>query len=810
MLVAQWGYSQEIYQPLIDRYNSVDYIFEGQVIQSHPYLTADGLTIYTSNVIQIFKVFKGNISCGTIEMITDGGMVGDLSMTGSHSLMPVVGDIGIFLTSATTKELPAQSVYTFTNTDKVDATYDWQSFIHYQFDNSNWNAYDLWQTFSDLNTLYNLTDQITGLQYIDCGAQLPTPPQPIPAAYHPDAMPIYSHAEFNRQKDKMEYAKIHSNRPKSSRSTQTLDYTMSNPHITGINPQYFEFDINLSDANAGGSRYFTWAYARLVYDPAVFGDSIAIHGRIDVTNGTLADTNCYFVINPNDESYYSVDIPIASHDYGYCKSQITTNPQQVAHVKMRMLGCGGGSRVSIIDTLDFFGSAVMVSLSAYSNASNDSMQTLYDAVSTSSTTIPTCHATINSFDPLIVNAGVRDILNIHGIQFGASRGIGNLYFYKADDANSGMSLALEDSDYILWSDTLVKIYVPSVEDSLSGSAVGTGKFRIVTSAMQSDTTADSLNVYYALTNLWLPNHHKFFDYLYNKSGSGGYQFFVDTSVSHHPHIYDCVKTALHDWVCATGVNFAILRDTFGLADTARIDNTNLITMGPLPSSIGAKCTRISGSCSNINVGKVKEIDLVISDDPSITWFTDTSGHRAVPYGELDLYAVLLHEFGHAVGHRHVIDPSAIMYYKTPNVPTSGLPAYQRGVVLTADNSAVDGGLREVDSSRHSSTLIGCPNSPNMIILTTTGCRVFSGIEDVVASGSIKVYPNPFDKKISIQSELPIVSISISNIVGIEINHWDINRQKGAMIDITQNIASGIYFITIKSDWSTDIIKLSHD
>jgi hypothetical protein len=39
--------------------------------------------------------------------------------------------------------------------------------------------------------------------------------------------------------------------------------------------------------------------------------------------------------------------------------------------------------------------------------------------------------TITSFDPLVVDGGVGTTLNIHGYQFGASRGNGNLYFYKA-------------------------------------------------------------------------------------------------------------------------------------------------------------------------------------------------------------------------------------------------------------------------------------------------------------------------------------------------------------------------------------------
>ena len=69
---------QEIPIDIVDRINAVDYIFEGTVIKSTPYKTENGKYILTSNTIEIHKVLKGDLSCGTVELVTNGGMVDDL------------------------------------------------------------------------------------------------------------------------------------------------------------------------------------------------------------------------------------------------------------------------------------------------------------------------------------------------------------------------------------------------------------------------------------------------------------------------------------------------------------------------------------------------------------------------------------------------------------------------------------------------------------------------------------------------------------------------------------------------------------
>src|SRR5205807_410754 len=93
-----------------------------------------------------------------------------------------------------------------------------------------------------------------------------------------------------------------------------------------------------------------------------------------------------------------------------------------------------------------------------------------------------------------------------------------------------------------------------------------------------------------------------------------------------------------------------------------------------------------------------DIDLIISNDPTRVWFFDTTGTLPVPFGQTDLYHVVLHELGHGVGHAHIIDSTKIMHYSLPQVPSGGLAANKRYVALSTDASAVDGGVDQIITS----------------------------------------------------------------------------------------------------------------
>ena len=121
--------AQEELTPIIDRITNADYIFEGKVIYSAPYYNHAQNIIYTDNIIQISKIFKGSLLCGTVEVITSGGQIGDVILTNSHLIPLQVGNTGIFLCGANDKELPATQAMTPDNANALGMIYENQSYV---------------------------------------------------------------------------------------------------------------------------------------------------------------------------------------------------------------------------------------------------------------------------------------------------------------------------------------------------------------------------------------------------------------------------------------------------------------------------------------------------------------------------------------------------------------------------------------------------------------------------------------------------------------------------------------------------------
>ncbi len=94
------GISQQIPEDIVKRVTNSPFIFEGRVIRDDSYWSSEEKTIYTSHTIEIFKVLKGadlGFRCGTVELITLGGKVGDEEMEVSHNLVLRKGMMGVFL-----------------------------------------------------------------------------------------------------------------------------------------------------------------------------------------------------------------------------------------------------------------------------------------------------------------------------------------------------------------------------------------------------------------------------------------------------------------------------------------------------------------------------------------------------------------------------------------------------------------------------------------------------------------------------------------------------------------------------------------
>lgn len=90
------AFAQIIEVPLSERINQSTYIVEGKVIKQSCFWDKQHASIYTSHQIEIYKILKGKYSGSEIEIITEGGQIGDNMQAASESLELRMGEIGIF------------------------------------------------------------------------------------------------------------------------------------------------------------------------------------------------------------------------------------------------------------------------------------------------------------------------------------------------------------------------------------------------------------------------------------------------------------------------------------------------------------------------------------------------------------------------------------------------------------------------------------------------------------------------------------------------------------------------------------------
>ncbi len=132
-------------------------IIEGKVVDQICFWNAEHTRIYTSNLIDVYKTFK-NTSTPFVEVITEGGVIGNKKHVFDPSLELNVGDAGVF--TLNTNAQPAQfgkPVY--------EAYASAQGFIKY--DMASNTAVEPFNTYTNISgNLYSTIAQLTGSNYV--------------------------------------------------------------------------------------------------------------------------------------------------------------------------------------------------------------------------------------------------------------------------------------------------------------------------------------------------------------------------------------------------------------------------------------------------------------------------------------------------------------------------------------------------------------------------------------------------------------------------------------------------------------------
>ena len=128
LFISRNSQAQPLYKVNLDeKVQRSSLILEGKVIDQKSFWNAQHTMIFTSNIVEIYKIFKGAVSENTVEVMTQGGSVeGDYIGT-SDLLKLKTGETGIFFVSPNSISLKSP----VTNKPLFDVYSSDQGFFHY-------------------------------------------------------------------------------------------------------------------------------------------------------------------------------------------------------------------------------------------------------------------------------------------------------------------------------------------------------------------------------------------------------------------------------------------------------------------------------------------------------------------------------------------------------------------------------------------------------------------------------------------------------------------------------------------------------
>lgn len=140
---------------LEERVNSSDLIIEGTVTSSYSLWDNSKQNIYTINTIEVTKVFKGTLSGTSVQVLTEGGIVGDQLELRTNTLELGVGNTGVFTLTGSKKPLAISNLY--------EAYASKQGFIAYEKNTKQARGtFDKYQKLD--GDLYESIEKLTGQQ----------------------------------------------------------------------------------------------------------------------------------------------------------------------------------------------------------------------------------------------------------------------------------------------------------------------------------------------------------------------------------------------------------------------------------------------------------------------------------------------------------------------------------------------------------------------------------------------------------------------------------------------------------------------
>lgn len=555
------------------------------------------------------------------------------------------------------------------------------------------------------------------------------------------------------------------------------------------------------------------------YSTFAFGNDAASFGNVSVTalqnfaNPTYGNPTIPVADFDPSSITFAVATDIFNQSFLW-RTELTPTPQPLAHVAIKYLNCDRLTDIYFANDAGFlFGSL-------YTDAPDADWQTathyeFADVYFTNALTDRLCKPVITYISPELPG-GTGELCTIRGRYFGNSTGRVSMTRVKESSATPTQTfIQLEDIKF--WSDTLIYIEVPNrVYIDFTGggpyeTTIGSGKIG-VDNFQDSALSSQEILIRWSLmsTTGTFPlhdPHDRFRFYLRGPNGSGGYNFRLDSSVANYPAHEALIRKALRDWTCATGINWQIEPGYYNGPPWANgallFDLVNTIRIVPPDSNIlGSGWTQpfecFGGFFADQPMAFPTEMNLdVIASHPVYSLLVDTTGGNKPP-NWIDLYAVILHEFGHLHLLDHVNQENQLMYYA--DLSTQFLQGYERHQL---DWMETDAGIEIVNMGEalqpYTQACIGTGAHVSDITVDCTGFSLGITNSFTATNLYITAYPTPSNGIVNLDyipngkpSEILITSTTGQLIESIQMPKTVVAEKQ---LDLS-GLADGLYYITV--------------
>jgi hypothetical protein len=754
-------------QGLPDMAREAHHVLEAKVVEQTCYWSDDHTKIFTKSVLEVYKIFKGDLKTNRLELNRIGGQLDGSSQEVSDVPNLQKGQFGLFF-------IGKYEQYLYLNEDPI---------TYYQ-DGINPTAAGAFLTMKNIaSEIYQPLQEVCG--------QVP---------------PKVGSNPFEQQFiEQLRRRGLSAQRPLE----MGIEFSFENATLSFSNGVFLEFDIFSKELLPTLSK-FAKSNLYFEYNTALFGTNVGTSNLIQIAKGTILNHPNYTlqVVDDAPDRLKVVIDKLTDNDLYL----LSTTAEQLAHAKINISQLSQSPDIVFDEGLmqgeSFFYNATTQQQSAYPYVfANDAIRQEILA-----------KPVITGFTPKTLRAGTNDTLTITGMNFGNTRG---KVWFPDSEAYVGMQPVSDSLYFPLWTNTVIKLVVPSL------IPIGSGFFRVEAATSTSDTmqSLESLEILYAVQNYVTGGAGIPFNtrrvHLVDTNKQGGITFRCDNNFSSRPNAKLCFSEALKKWRCATGVNFIMGKDTniatIGKDGVSHVKFASAAEFGALGLSPRLGAFTMTNNtyfytCGNLNTfipaGHSSEIDIMVLDQPTL-WYIDTASSGPIPAGQYDFYSVCLHEQGHGHRLRHALNDSKVMYWAIN-------PTQRRRKLHAAD---ILGGINVVDNAvefRPAPNSRVCQPTPMRRVLPAN-CDNLTNTFDVNEKNNyfIKNYPNPSTAYHHIDFELPSyqsVEVRIYDLLGKVVLKTNPEKYDAGMHTLELNcsmLPKGLYLIEVtvgKEGYVTKFVK----